>query len=66
VSSTEDVYTRLREIILSGEISPNAVLSQVRLARSALTVLGKIDPRHQPVAITAALAQVRRADAAPA
>jgi DNA-binding GntR family transcriptional regulator len=34
VSSTEDVYTRLREIILSGEISPNAVLSQVRLARS--------------------------------
>lgn len=34
VSSTEDVYTRLREIILSGEISPNAVLSQVRLAQS--------------------------------
>ncbi len=34
VSSTEDVYIRLREIILSGEISPNAVLSQVRLARS--------------------------------
>jgi DNA-binding GntR family transcriptional regulator len=34
VSSTEDVYARLREIILSGEISPNAVLSQVRLAQS--------------------------------
>jgi DNA-binding GntR family transcriptional regulator len=34
VSSTEDVYARLRELVLSGEFSPNTVLSQVQLAHS--------------------------------
>lgn len=33
VSNTEDVYTRLREMVLNGEIAPGAVLSQVKLAR---------------------------------
>jgi DNA-binding GntR family transcriptional regulator len=32
-SSTEDVYTRLREMLLNGEIPPGTVLSQVQLAR---------------------------------
>jgi DNA-binding GntR family transcriptional regulator len=32
-SSTEDAYSRLREILLNGEISPGSVLSQVKLAR---------------------------------
>jgi DNA-binding GntR family transcriptional regulator len=34
MSSTEIVYSRLREMMLSGEISPSTVLSQVRLAQS--------------------------------
>lgn len=33
VSNTEDVYTRLREALLNGEIAPGTVLSQVKLAR---------------------------------
>jgi DNA-binding GntR family transcriptional regulator len=33
VSSTEDVYTRLREAVLNGEIAPGSVISQVKLAR---------------------------------
>ena len=33
VSNTEDVYTRLRAMLLNGEIAPGAVLSQVKLAR---------------------------------
>src|SRR3954447_2585447 len=33
VSNTEDVYTRLREKLLNGEIPPGTVLSQVKLAR---------------------------------
>lgn len=32
-SSTEDVYSRLREMLLNGEVAPGAVLSQVQLAR---------------------------------
>jgi DNA-binding GntR family transcriptional regulator len=32
-SSTEDVYTRLREMLLNGEVPPGTVLSQVQLAR---------------------------------
>ncbi len=32
-SNTEDVYTRLRAMLLNGEIPPGAVLSQVKLAR---------------------------------
>jgi DNA-binding GntR family transcriptional regulator len=32
-SNTEDVYTRLREMLLNGEIEPGRVLSQVKLAR---------------------------------
>jgi DNA-binding GntR family transcriptional regulator len=33
VSNTEDVYSRLREMLLNGEIVPGTVLSQVSLAR---------------------------------
>lgn len=33
VSNTDDVYARLREMLLNGEILPGAVLSQVQLAR---------------------------------
>lgn len=33
VSNTEDVYARLRAMLLNGEIPPGAVLSQVKLAR---------------------------------
>lgn len=33
VSNTEEVYTRLREMLLNGEIPPGTVLSQVKLAR---------------------------------
>jgi DNA-binding GntR family transcriptional regulator len=33
VSNTEDVYTRLRELLLNGEIAPGTVLSQVKVAR---------------------------------
>jgi DNA-binding GntR family transcriptional regulator len=33
VSNTEDVYMRLREMLLNGEIAPGTVLSQVRVAR---------------------------------
>lgn len=33
ISSTQEVYTRLREMLLNGEIAPGAVLSQVVLAR---------------------------------
>ena len=33
VSNTEDVYTRLREMLLNGEIPPGTVLSQVKFAR---------------------------------
>jgi DNA-binding GntR family transcriptional regulator len=33
VSSTEDVYTHLREAVLNGEIAPGTVISQVKLAR---------------------------------
>jgi DNA-binding GntR family transcriptional regulator len=32
-SNTEDVYLRLRELLLNGEIPPGTVLSQVKLAR---------------------------------
>jgi DNA-binding GntR family transcriptional regulator len=32
-SNTEDVYARLRVMLLNGEIAPGAVLSQVKLAR---------------------------------
>lgn len=32
-NNTQDVYTRLREQLLNGEIPPDAVLSQVQLAR---------------------------------
>jgi len=33
VSNTEGVYTRLREMLLNGEIVPGTVISQVKLAR---------------------------------
>jgi DNA-binding GntR family transcriptional regulator len=33
ISNTEDVYARLRAMLLNGEIAPGAVLSQVKLAR---------------------------------
>lgn len=33
VSNTADVYTRLREMLLNGEIPAGAILSQVKLAR---------------------------------
>lgn len=33
VSNTEDVYTRLRDLLLNGEIPPGTVISQVKLAR---------------------------------
>lgn len=33
ISNTEDVYTRLRAMLLNGEILPGSVLSQVKLAR---------------------------------
>lgn len=33
ISNTEDVYARLREVLLNGEIAPGTVLSQVKLAR---------------------------------
>jgi DNA-binding GntR family transcriptional regulator len=33
VSNTEDVYTRLRELVLNGEIEPGTTISQVKLAR---------------------------------
>jgi DNA-binding GntR family transcriptional regulator len=32
-SNTEDVYTRLREMLLNGEVEPGRILSQVKLAR---------------------------------
>lgn len=33
VSNTEEIYTRLREMLLNGEIPPGTVISQVKLAR---------------------------------
>ncbi|MBH0130103.1 GntR family transcriptional regulator [Salinibacterium sp. NK8237] len=33
ISNTEDVYTRLRALLLNGEIPPGAILSQVQLAK---------------------------------
>jgi DNA-binding GntR family transcriptional regulator len=33
VSNTEDVYLRVRSMVLNGEIAPGAVISQVKLAR---------------------------------
>ena len=33
VSNTQDVYLRLREMLLNGEIVPGTAISQVKLAR---------------------------------